>query len=106
VRLEIGDAVTLLAESVRIRVRLTPKSSRDCIGGVETLADGSMVLSVRVRAVPENGQANEALEALLAKTAGVARTRVSVVSGATSRIKTVEIEGEPSAIVARLCATD
>ena len=41
---------------------------------------------------------------MLAKTAGVARTRVSVVSGATSLIKTVEIEGNSDEIVARLRA--
>jgi uncharacterized protein YggU (UPF0235/DUF167 family) len=83
-------------------VRLTPKSSRDGLDGEEILSDGSAVLAARVRAVPENGVANAALEALLAKSAGVARTRVSVASGATSRIKVVDIEGDPDTIIARL----
>ncbi|MDR3372170.1 MAG: DUF167 family protein [Ancalomicrobiaceae bacterium] len=83
-------------------MRLTPKSSRDGLDGVEVLSDGTSVLAVRVRAVPEKGAANAALEALLAKVLGVARTRVSVVSGSTSRVKTVAIEDEVEIVAARL----
>jgi uncharacterized protein (TIGR00251 family) len=90
------------AERIRLRVRLSPKSSRDVIVGEERLSDGTIVLSVRVRAVPEEGRANAALQVVLAKVAGVARTRVSVVAGATSRLKTVEIEGDAVAITAAL----
>ena len=50
-----------------LAVRLTPKSSRDEIVGVEHLSDGRAVLKARVRAVPEAGAANEALIRLLAK---------------------------------------
>jgi uncharacterized protein YggU (UPF0235/DUF167 family) len=85
-------AMTRHANGVRVRVRLTPKSAQDDIDGEEQLSDGSIVLSVRVRAIPANGQANAALETLLAKTVGVAKSRVSVVSGATSRIKIVDIQ--------------
>jgi uncharacterized protein len=41
-------------------VRLTPKGSRDEIGGAERLAGGRVVLKVRVRAVPQDGEANAA----------------------------------------------
>lgn len=51
-------------------VRLTPKSSMDRLEGVETAADGRSHLKARVRAVPENGAANHALERLVAKDAG------------------------------------
>jgi len=95
---------TITPAGVRIRVRLTPKSSRDEVEASEALADGSMVLGVRVRAVPEDGAANRALVAVLAKVGGVGKTAVAVVSGATSRIKTVEIAGDGAAIAARLGA--
>jgi len=79
-------------------VRLTPKSSVDRVEGVETAADGRSHLKARVRAVPENGAANQALERLVAKTLGVPASAVSVVTGGTSRLKTVRIAGDPQAL--------
>jgi uncharacterized protein len=46
---------------VVVTVRLTPKSSRYEIAGVEHLSDGRAALKAGVRAVPEAGAANEAL---------------------------------------------
>lgn len=79
---------------VRLAVRLTPKSSRDGVKGVELRADGAW-LTVSVRAVPENGKANAALIAVLAKWLGVAKSRLELVSGSHSRSKTVAITGDP-----------
>ncbi|MBB4304265.1 hypothetical protein GGD81_003323 [Rhodobium orientis] len=93
---EIGpDALTLT-------VRLTPKASKDGIDGVKALSDGRQVLAARVRAVPEKGAANAALEKLLAKALGVGKSQVAVVSGATSRLKTVRIAGDGAAISSAL----
>ena len=47
-------------------VRLTPKSGRDEIAGIEAFG-GEAVLKARVRALPEVGRANEALERLVAR---------------------------------------
>jgi uncharacterized protein YggU (UPF0235/DUF167 family) len=63
-------------------------------------ADGAAYLKARVRAVPEDGKANAALEALIAKAFGVAKSKVSVTRGATARIKTLEIEGATDAEIA------
>lgn len=71
----------------------------DACGGS---ADGETVLTVHVRAVPEKGAANEALERLLAKSLGLARSRVAVVSGQTARIKIVRIEGDAGAVAATI----
>lgn len=62
------------------------------------------MLVVRVRAVPVEGAANAALEKLIAKTAGVAKSRVAVVSGMTQRLKTLRIEGDSRTIAAALLA--
>ena len=94
---------------VEIAVRLTPKSSRDALEGVETQADGRACLKARVRAVPEKGKANTALERLLAAALNVPRGSVAVVGGATARLKTVRIDGEPDGIektLARLASPD
>ena len=59
--------------------------------------------SGRVRAVPEDGKANEALIALLAKTLAVPKSHLRIVSGATSRLKRIAIAGQnPTVIAARL----
>ncbi|AZO52188.1 MULTISPECIES: DUF167 domain-containing protein [unclassified Mesorhizobium] len=83
---------------VDLFVRLTPKSSVDRLEGVETSADGRSHLKARVRAMPENGAANQALEKLVAKALGVPASSVSVVAGGTARLKTLRISGEPAAL--------
>lgn len=92
------------ASHVQISVRLTPNARDDRIEGVRMLADGRNVLAVRVRAVPAEGAANAALERLMAEMAGVARSRVAIVSGQSQRLKTVRIEGAGEAIAARFRA--
>lgn len=83
-------------------VRLTPKSSRDAVEGVETASDGRAHLKARVRAVPEKGKANAALVKLIASTLGVPARDVEIVSGDTARLKTVRISGDTADLEARL----
>ncbi|MFI0845111.1 DUF167 family protein [Mesorhizobium sp. IMUNJ 23232] len=85
-------------------VRLTPKASADQFSGIETAADGRSYLAAKVRAVPEKGAANAALERLVGGHFGVARSKVSVITGQTSRLKTVRIEAEPSSLASILGA--
>lgn len=100
-----AGCLRLEAGAVIVFVRLTPKSSRDALEGAGSSDDGRQWLKARVRAVPEDGKANAALEKLIAKTAGVAKSDVAVTAGQTSRLKTVRIACTPDrrdAIVARL----
>ena len=83
-------------------VRLTPRSSRDGIDGFGEAGDGSLHLLARVRAVPEKGAANQALERLVAEWLGVPRSRVAVVAGGTSRLKTVRIAGDAGDLARRV----
>ncbi|WP_011582545.1 MULTISPECIES: DUF167 family protein [Chelativorans] len=87
---------------IEIFVRLTPKSSSDAIEGVTEGPDGQAFLKARVRAIPEAGKANEALERLLASALGVPRRDVAVSSGAASRRKTVSITGDAAPLIASL----
>lgn len=81
---------------VSIPVKVTPRASRSEIVG---WADGR--LRVRIAAVPADGRANAALEALLADALGVRKTAVNVVGGHTSPRKRVEIVGLDRAEVER-----
>ncbi len=93
-----SDAVRIDADGLRLRVRLTPKASRDAVGRLERLADGAEVLIVHVRAAPTEGAANTALTRLLADVLDVAKSKVELVSGHTARIKTLKITGDGSAL--------
>ncbi|AZO21056.1 DUF167 domain-containing protein [Mesorhizobium sp. M1E.F.Ca.ET.045.02.1.1] len=81
-------------DGIDLFVRLTPKAALDRIEGVETAADGRSHFKARVRAVPENGAANAALERMMAKALRVPASAVSVVAGGTARLKTLRIRGD------------
>ncbi|QAY95831.1 hypothetical protein CWB41_08860 [Methylovirgula ligni] len=97
-----GRPWTARKDGLALAVRLTPKSSRDEIVGVEALADGRAVLKVRVRALPEAGAANEALIRLLAKSLGVAPSSLHLESGGSSRLKSVHLAGDAAALATKL----
>ncbi|MDX8446443.1 DUF167 family protein [Mesorhizobium captivum] len=88
----------LRGDGIDLYVRLTPKAALDRIEGVETAADGRSHLKARVRAVPENGLANAALERMVAKALGVPGSAVSVVAGGTARLKTLRVLGDAAAL--------
>jgi hypothetical protein len=89
-------------DGIVVACRLTPMGGRDAIDGVATLADGTNVLLVRVRAVPENGKANDALLRVIAAKAGAPTSQARLIAGAKSRLKRVAIAGDPAALMARL----
>ncbi len=74
--------------TARLAVRASPGSKRDAIAAV---VEG--VVRVRVAAPAERGRANEALVGLLAGCLGVSLRAVTIVRGAASRQKVVEVEG-------------
>jgi uncharacterized protein YggU (UPF0235/DUF167 family) len=85
-------ATTLSSDaSFVITVRAKPRSS---VSVLELEAPGTWV--ARLRASPVDGKANAELIALVAKHFGCARSCVSVVSGATARLKLVKITGTPA----------
>lgn len=90
-----GDACVIL------RFRLTPKSSKDRIDGLIDTVDGP-ALQAHVRAIPENGAANAALERLVAEWLDVSKRSVALIAGGTSRLKTIRVDGEPGDLERRL----
>ena len=84
--------------AVVFNVRVVPRSSKSEIVGVH---DGA--LKIRLASPPVDGAANAELIKLLAKSFGVAKGEVEIVSGPTSKAKRVRITGAaPSAIAAIL----
>jgi len=82
--------MTELAHLVRpgaeIACRVTPRARRP-----DLRLEGGVV-HVRVTAPPEDGRANRAVQEVLAKALGVAKSRLTLVRGATSRDKLFRLE--------------
>lgn len=76
---------------VRFDLRVSPRASRDAIGGTH---DGA--LRVRITAPPVEGKANAAIVKALAKALGVPMRAVTLVSGETSKTKRVQVDGATS----------
>jgi hypothetical protein len=90
------------ADGVTLAVRLTPKGGRDTIDGIERLADGRVVLKVRVRAAASEGEANAALIRHLATALRVPPRDVILVAGAAARLKRLKISGAGVTLAAAL----
>jgi uncharacterized protein (TIGR00251 family) len=102
------DAWRYSTQGISVALRVTPRGGRDDIDGLETLANGRTVVKMRVRALAEGGAANRAVVELLAKALGVPKARVRVLSGTTSRLKQIAVDGDPAKLgesLRRLTAT-
>jgi uncharacterized protein YggU (UPF0235/DUF167 family) len=98
----MAAAWSLAPGGLTLRVRVTPRGGRDAVDG---LGAGDVPhLKLRVAAAPADGEANAAVTRLLAQWLGVPKSKVDVVSGATMRMKTIRVEGDPAALAARCAA--
>ena len=84
---------------MRITVWVRPGSSRPGVGGDH---GGALVVRVSPRAV--DGQATAAALGAVADALGVRRSAVTLVTGAASRTKVVDVAGADPAELARLLA--
>jgi len=75
-------------QGILLSLHVVPRAARSEIVGIHGGA-----LKVRVGAPPAKGQANAALVELIAERLGVSRHQVQIVSGETSRRKTLAIHG-------------
>ncbi len=75
-------------EGLELRCLVQPRASRDAILGIHDNR-----LRISITAPPTDGKANDYLVRFLARTLGVAKNRVHVISGHTGRRKTVRVEG-------------
>jgi len=85
---------------MRITIRVRPGSARPGIGGEHA---GALIVRVSARAV--DGKATEAALAAVAWACGVRRGAVTLVSGATSRTKIVDVAAGDPRVLADLLAT-
>lgn len=80
------DLSRLAKDGTRFSVRVTPKASRNRI-----VVDDDGLIRVYVTTVPEDGKATAAVIKLLAKAIGVAKSDLTLVRGATDRVKVFQV---------------
>ena len=81
-------------EGCTVPVRVHPGARKNEITGVH---DGALKISLTAQ--PTDGRANEALMAFLAKFIKVQRARITLVTGATNRTKTLHVTAKSAAEV-------
>lgn len=85
-----------------LSIRVTPRSAKPGIGEWKTDPGGRPFLEIRVAAAPADGAANEEVVRLLAKALGLAKSRLTIVSGQTSRLKRIEVQLDEDEVRTRL----
>lgn len=87
-KIDLPDAGAILAladDQDRLPVRVTPGARQEGIA----IENGRLL--VKVRAKPQDGAANDAVCAILAKALGTAPSRIAILRGMTSRDKLVQL---------------
>jgi uncharacterized protein len=75
-------------KGVIFKIRVQPRSSKQELAGIQDDA-----LKLRIKAPPVDGKANEECIRFLSELFDVKKSCISIISGLTSRGKTVSIEG-------------
>jgi uncharacterized protein len=88
----------VLEDHLRLEVVVSPRASRTRVMGVHDAR-----LKIQLAAPPVEGKANDELVRFIADTVGIAKAQVEIVSGASSKRKTIKLEGvSAQAVVLKL----
>lgn len=87
---------------ILLNIRLTPNARQALFGDVVLDEKGTAWLKVSVRAVPENGKANNALIAFVAKHLKLAKSTIEISSGHQARTKKLSIENVTDSLIKSL----
>ena len=85
-----------------LAVRIVPKASRTGIDGIVRGANGLPALQIRLTAPPADGEANAALIDFLSEALDLHKAAVIIKSGETSRIKVLQLTGDPAKIAPKV----
>ncbi len=87
-------------DGVVLTLHIQPGAKRTECAGLHGEA-----MKIRLAAPPVDGKANEALIVFLAKTLGVPKSNVDLISGETSRAKRVRVDGVDAETVRRVLSS-
>lgn len=99
-----ASPLTRRGDGIELALKVTPRAGRLAVEGIVVDAAGAAWLAVKVTAPPDQGRANTAVLALLAKRLGVPGSACQLVAGATSRWKRVRVSGDVEPLARRAAA--
>lgn len=89
----MAEARALVGADGLVALRVTPRAAADRIAVEPATADRPARLRVHVTTAPEDGKANKAVIALVARALGVPRSTITIARGETGRDKLLRIDG-------------
>lgn len=95
----MADFFDIKNERILLRVRLTPNARKEALGKMVVDENNVYWLKISVRAVPENGKANKALIAFVAKKLGISKNKIELASGDQARTKKLSIEDATDSLI-------
>lgn len=99
---DLADVVTVFADGVRLAVKARPGMARKRPPRLVDIGDGKRALEITVAAAAEDGKANQAILNQLAGHLGLRKNALAIKTGATGRLKLVEITGDSLVLQERL----
>lgn len=81
-------------DGVEIHIRATPNARVEKIDGFENRDDGNQYLKVKIRAIPEDGAANESIIKIIAKALKIPKSDIELKSGQKGRIKCLLVKNK------------
>lgn len=81
-------------DGVEIHIRATPNAKVEKIDGIESRDDGNQYLKVKIRAIPEDGAANDAIIKIIAKTLKIPKSDIELKAGQKGRTKCLLVKNE------------
>ncbi|MDR1404352.1 MAG: DUF167 domain-containing protein [Candidatus Methanoplasma sp.] len=98
--MRIEDVIRARDQGVEADVLVSPRSGRS---GVEGIDEWRSRLIMKVKSPPLDGKANREVEEILSR---MTDSKAEVISGHTSRQKTVFLKGDPGTIISKLRELD
>lgn len=84
---------------MQLRIQAKPNSAKD-----ELLRETDGTLKVKLRALPVEGKANKALVEFMSEVLQLPKSKIEVQKGGASRFKTLLIDAEEEAVLAKVNA--
>lgn len=94
--------ISITEDGVTVAIRVSPRARSSRIDGTVADEKGNYAVKIAVTSVPEDGKANAAVIALLAKSWRIPKSSITIQSGAAARMKILRIKGDATALTQRI----
>ena len=98
----LTDVFSIFTNGIRLAIKAKPGISHARAAKIVDVGDGKRAVEIAIAAAPEDGKANKAIIATLAKQLGLPKADISIKTGTTGRMKVIEIAGDTDRLRTKL----